>query len=139
MGVKNDNLIEKRSYDFAVRIVNLYKHLKSAHKELILSKQILRSGTSIGANVCEATRAQSKNDFIAKISIALKESYETDYWLRLLNDTEFITEDEFKSIYLDCQDISNILAKILITSRGSQNSQDGTLKEDFTSYEALNL
>ena len=139
MGVKNDNLIEKRSYDFAVRIVNLYKHLKSVHKELILSKQILRSGTSIGANVCEATRAQSKSDFIAKINIALKESYETDYWLRLLNDTEFITENEFKSIYLDCQDISNILAKILITSRGSKNSQDDTLKEDFMSYEALNL
>ena len=135
MGGKRDNLIEQKSYDFAVRIVNLYKHLKSTHKEAILSKQILRSGTSIGANVCEATRAQSKNDFIAKINIALKEAYETDYWLRLLNDTDYITEDEFKSIYLDCQYISNILARILITSRNPQSLQDSILKEDFTNYE----
>ena len=127
MSVRNDNLIEQKSYDFAVRIVNLYKHLKSTHKEIILSKQILRSGTSVGANVCEATRAQSKNDFIAKISIALKEAYETDYWLRLLNDTDYITKDEFKSIYEDCQDISNILAKILITSRSQHNSPEKEL------------
>ena len=136
MGVKSDNLIEIKSYNFAIRIVNLYKHLKSNHNEIILSKQILRSGTSIGANVCEATRAQSKNDFIAKISIALKEAYETDYWLRLLNDTNFISENEFKSIYLDCQDISNILARILITSR---NPQDSILKDVFMDYEANNL
>ena len=139
MGVKSDNLIEQKSYDFAVRIINLYKHLKSTHKEAILSKQILRSGTSIGANVCEATRAQSKNDFIAKINIALKESYETDYWLRLLSDTDFITKEEFKSIYSDCQDVSNILAKILITSKNPQSSQESTLKDVFMNCEAYNL
>lgn len=124
MTVKCDNLIEQKSYNFAIRIVNLYKYLINSQKEFNLSKQILRSGTSVGANVCEATRAQSKNDFIAKMSIALKESYETDYWLRLLKDTSYITEEEFKSIYVDCQDISNILAKILITSRSQQNSPE---------------
>ena len=127
MTVKCDNLIEQKSYNFAIRIVNLYKYLINSQKEFNLSKQILRSGTSVGANVCEATRAQSKNDFIAKMSIALKESYETDYWLRLLKDTSYITEEEFKSIYVDCQDISNILAKILITSRSKQNSPEKEL------------
>ena len=127
MTVKCDNLIEQKSYNFAIRIVNLYKYLINSQKEFNLSKQILRSGTSVGANVCEATRAQSKNDFIAKMSIALKESYETDYWLRLLKDTSYITEEEFKSIYVDCQDISNILAKILITSRSQQNSPEKEL------------
>ena len=127
MTVKCDNLIEQKSYNFAIRIVNLYKYLINSQKEFNLSKQILRSGTSVGANVCEATRAQSKNDFIAKMSIALKESYETDYWLRLLKDTNYITEEEFKSIYVDCQDISNILAKILITSRSQQNSPEKEL------------
>jgi four helix bundle protein len=87
------------------------------HREGKLSKQVLRSGTSIGANICEATRAQSRKDFIAKMNIALKESYETEYWLRLLYKADYITEIEFKSIFTENQDISNIIAKILITSK----------------------
>lgn len=117
--MKNDNLIENISFDFAVRIVNLYKYLLNTHHEGNISKQVLRSGTSIGANVCEATRAQSRKDFIAKMNIALKESYETEYWLRLLYKAEYITDVEFKSIYTENQDISNIIARILVTSKNS--------------------
>ncbi len=119
MAAKSDNIIEVKSFDFAVRIVNLYKHMLKAHHEGNISKQVLRSGTSIGANVCEATRAQSRKDFIAKMNIALKESYETEYWLRLLYKAEYITDVEFKSIYTENQDISNIIAKILVTSKNS--------------------
>lgn len=118
--MKNDNLIENISFDFAVRIVNLYKYLLNTHHEGNISKQVLRSGTSIGANICEATRAQSRNDFIAKMNIALKESYETEYWLRLLLKTEYISETEFTSIHTDNHDISNIIARILITSKNNQ-------------------
>ena len=119
MAVKSDNLVEIKSFDFAVRIVNLYKHMLKTHNEANLSKQILRSGTSIGANIYEATRAQSRKDFIAKMNIALKESYETDYWLRLLYKADYITDVEFKSIYTENQDISNIIAKIIITSKSA--------------------
>ena len=120
MEVNSSTLIEIKSFDFAVRIVNLYKHIVRTHHELNLSKQILRSGTSIGANICEATRAQSRKDFIAKMNIALKESYETEYWLRLLLKTEYISETEFTSIHTDNHDISNIIARILITSKNNQ-------------------
>ena len=106
-----------RSYDFAVRIVKLHKYLNKTFNERILSAQILRSGTSIGANVCEATRGQSKKDFIAKMNIALKEAYETQYWLKLLKDGEYITNDEFNSLHTDNQDITNIIAKIILTSK----------------------
>ena len=119
MAVKSDNLVEIKSFDFAVRIVNLYKHILKTHHEANLSKQVLRSGTSIGANICEATRAQSRKDFIAKMNIALKEAYETEYWLRLLYKADYITDVEFKSIYTENQDISNIIAKILITSKSA--------------------
>ena len=117
--MKGENLIENKSFDFAVRIVNLYKHMLKVHREGNLSKQILRSGTSIGANISEATRAQSRKDFIAKMNIALKESYETEYWLRLLHKADYITDAEFKSIFTENQDISNIIAKILITSKNT--------------------
>ena len=106
-----------RSYDFAVRIVRLNKYLNNTFNEKILSSQILRSGTSIGANVCEATRGQSKRDFISKMNIALKESYETQYWLKLLKDGEYITSDEFNSLHADNQVITNIIAKIILTSK----------------------
>ena len=78
----SDNVIENKSFNFAIRVVNLYKHLSVEKKELILSKQLLRSGTSIGANIAEGERAQSKADFYAKMSVALKEANETEYWLR---------------------------------------------------------
>ncbi len=93
-----DVIIENKSFDFAVRIVNLYKYLTSEKKEFVLSKQLLRSGTSIGANVAEAQKAQSQADFSAKLYIAMKEASESHYWLRLLYKTEYLTENEFFSI-----------------------------------------
>ena len=108
----NDNIIETKSFEFAVRIVNLYKHVTGEKKEYILSKQLLRSGTSIGANVCEAQKGQSKADFNAKMNIALKEANESDYWLRLLYRTEYLTQEEFNSIEADIKDIIAILVSI---------------------------
>ena len=87
-----ENMIAEKSFEFAVRIVNLCKFLRKQHKEYILSKQIMRSGTSIGANVAEAQRGQSKADFAAKMNIALKEANETQYWLKLLYRTEYISQ-----------------------------------------------
>ena len=86
-----ENVIENKSFEFAIRIVKLYKHLSNAKKEYVLSKQLLRSGTSIGANVAEAQQAQSRADFVSKMSIALKETVETKYWLRLLNATNYLS------------------------------------------------
>jgi four helix bundle protein len=111
-----DNLIEKKSFDFAVRIVKLYRYLINEKKENVLSKQLLRSGTSIGANVAEAERGQSKADFYAKINIALKEACETDYWLRLLYKTDFINEQEYLSIEPDIKEIIRILTSISKTN-----------------------
>ena len=108
-----ENLIVGRSLDFAVRIVNLYKYLSKEKGENVLSKQLLRSGTSVGANVREAVYGQSKSDFIAKMSIALKEVSETEYWLELLNKTEYLTDEQFKSINTDCGEIAKILTAIV--------------------------
>ncbi len=112
-----ENIIEKKSFDFAVRIVRLYKYLCDKKKEFVLSKQLLRSGTSIGANVAEAQQAQSKADFISKISIALKETTETKYWLRLLNATDYLSDIEIKTILADCVEIEKILTAILKSSK----------------------
>lgn len=110
-----NSIIEQKSFQFAVRIVNLCKHLRNAKKEHILSKQLLRSGTSIGANTAEAQQAQSKADFISKLSIALKETTETKYWLNLLQATDYLSEAEFHSIFSDCVEIEKILVSILKT------------------------
>ena len=107
-----ENIIEIKSFDFAVRIVNLYKYLMNNQKEFVLSKQLLRSGTSIGANVAEAQKAQTKPDFNAKMNIALKEANETEYWLKLLYKTEYVTETEFNSIEKDVKEIIAILVSI---------------------------
>ena len=107
-----DSIIENKSFDFAVRIVKLYKHLTNDKKEFVLSKQLLRSGTSIGANVSEGEKGQTKPDFNAKMSVALKEANETYYWLRLLYKTEFLTEKEFKSMEKDIDEIISILVSI---------------------------
>ena len=115
--MERPNVIVDKSMDFAVRIVNLYKHLNSEHSEHILSKQVLRSGTSIGANVKEATRAQSKADFNAKMYIALKEAAETEYWLELLLKTEYITPSEAKSMLTDCTELLKILSAITKTTK----------------------
>ena len=107
-----DNIIETKSFDFAVRIVNLYKYLTEINKEFVLSKQLLRSGTIIGANVSEAERGQSKADFYAKMSIALKEANETYYWIRLLYQTEYLNQEQFESIENSIKEIIALLTSI---------------------------
>ena len=111
------NIIEQKSFEFAVRIVNLYKHLSETKKEFVLSKQLLRSGTSIGANVAEAEQAQSTPDFVSKMSIALKEASETKYWIRLLASTSYLTEAETVSILNDCVEVEKILVSIIKSSK----------------------
>lgn len=112
-----DNIIKDKSFNFAVRIVNLNKYLVSKKKEHVLSKQILRSGTSIGANVEEAIGGISKSDFSHKISIAYKEARETHFWLRLLHVTNYIDSKMHDSLISDCEENCKILYSILNTSR----------------------
>ncbi len=107
-----DNVILVKSKNFAIRSINLYKYLKDSKQEFVISKQVLRSGTSIGANVKEAVRGQSRPDFLAKMNIALKEASETEYWLELLHETEYISDSNFQSIYTDCQELLRILMSI---------------------------
>ena len=110
------NVIVEKSFDFAVRIVNLRKYLTREHKEFVLSKQLLRSGTSIGANVSEAQRGQSKADFTAKMSIALKEASETEYWIKLLYRTEYLTKEQYVSLNADVQELIGLLMAICRTA-----------------------
>mgnify|MGYP004499368093 FL=1 len=112
-----DNVIENKSFQFAIRIVRSYKFLCEEKKEYILSKQLLRAGTSIGANVTESQQAQSKPDFVSKISIALKEASETKYWIKLLGATEYLSENQTKSILDDCVEIEKILVTILKSAK----------------------
>lgn len=115
--MKTENVILTKSYAFAVRIVKLYQHL-SGKKEYVLSKQVLRCGTSIGANVEEAIGGQSRADFVAKLSIAYKEARETAYWLRLLKDTDYLTSPQFESIHADAEELCRIIAAIQKTTKG---------------------
>ena len=119
--MKEDNQIADKSKAFAIRIIRLYKYLTSEKKENILSRQILRSGTSIGANIREALSAQSTADFIAKIQIALKETSETEYWLELLEETEYIPEDAGKSMHEDCKELLKMITAILKTTKDNQS------------------
>ena len=112
-----EQTVERKSFLFAVRIVKLSKHLNTAKKEFVLSKQLLRAGTSIGANIAEAEQAQSKADFISKMSIALKEAVETNYWLRLLQATDYLSKAEFSSIYSDCRELEKMLTAIVKSSK----------------------
>ena len=112
-----DNVIADKSKNFAIRIINLYKYLAKEKQEFILSKQLLRSGTSIGANVREAGQAQSKNDFISKMNIALKEASESEYWLELLHETDYLTDEQFESIYSDCNELNKLLIAIVKSSK----------------------
>ena len=114
--MKGNNVILDKSKAFAVRIIKLYKYLCDEKKEFTLSKQILRSGTSIGANVKEAVRGLSKPDFITKMSIAIKEASETEYWLELLYETEYLDKIQFDSIYADNQELIKILMSIVKSS-----------------------
>ena len=112
-----DNVIEIKSFNFAVRIVNLYKHLTDAKNEYVLAKQLLRSGTSIGANIAEAEQAQSKSDFVSKMSIALKEATETKYWIKLMQATEYLSDNEAESVLRDCIELEKMLVSIVKHSK----------------------
>lgn len=112
-----ENIIEDKSFQFAVRIVRLYNHLVDTKKEHVLSKQLLRAGTGIGANVAEAQQAQSKADFISKAAIALKETTESKYWIRLLYATDYLSNAEYQSILSDCIEIEKILTTIVKTAK----------------------
>ncbi len=114
---QKQNVVREKSFAFAIRIVRLYQFLSAEKKEFVLSKQVLRSGTSIGANVEEADNAISKKDFSSKISITYKEAKETHYWLRLLNETKYIDEKQFDSLINDCNEVCKLLFAILKTSR----------------------
>jgi four helix bundle protein len=118
--VMNDNVSVEKSFDFAVRIVNLHKYLTQEQKEYVMSKQLLRCGTSIGANISEAQRGQSMADFAAKMNIALKEANEAEYWLRLLYRTEYLTKSQFESMYADVQELLGILIAICRTSNAKK-------------------
>ena len=113
-----DDILLNKSMDFSVRVVNLYKYLSQEKKENVLTKQLLRSGTSIGANVREAVYAQSRKDFTSKMSIALKEASETEYWLELLHRTEYLTSEQYESIRMDCSEVAKLLTAIVKTSKG---------------------
>ena len=113
-----ENIIKSKSFDFALRIVKLFQHLTESKREFVLSKQLLRSGTSIGAMVRESEHAESKADFIHKLSISLKEANESDYWLELLFQSNYIDEREYNSIKIDLEEILKLLVSIIKTSKG---------------------
>jgi four helix bundle protein len=117
MIIMKNNIERDKSFDFAIRIVKLYQYLNSNKKEFILSKQLLRSGTSIGAMIREAEHAESKNDFIHKFAIAQKEANEAVYWLELLKATDYLNEKEFENIYSDGIAILKLITSILKTSK----------------------
>ena len=113
--MKSNNIIQEKTFAFAVRIVNLYKHLITEKKEFVLSKQLLRSATSIGANVEESIGGASEKDFLNKLTISYKEARESIYWLKLLKATDYISESEFQSLFNDAEEICKILVKIQTT------------------------
>ena len=120
--MKSDDVIQTKSYAFAVRIVRLYQHLSVEKKEYVLSKQVLRCGTSIGANVEEAIGGQSRADFVSKMSIAYKEARETSYWLRLLKDTDYLTASQFDSIHAGAEELCRIIASIQKSTKAGQQA-----------------
>lgn len=113
------SVVYEKAFDFSIRIVNLYKYLTTEKREYILSKQVLRSGTSIGANIKEALQAQSKKDFLSKMNIALKEASETEYWLELLTETNYIDKEQSISILNDCKELNKMLISIVKTTKES--------------------
>ena len=116
-----ENVVAIKSYAFAIRVVKLYKHLSQEKKEFVLSKQMLRSGTSIGVLIKEAEHAQSKADFLNKMNVALKEANETEYWLMLMKDTEYLSETEFQSIKNDCSELLKLLISIVKSTKIALN------------------
>jgi len=115
-----DSVVLNKSMDFAIRIVNLFKYLQSQKREFVISKQILRCGTSVGSNLREAKYAQSTDDFIHKNSIALKEIAETEYWLDLLYKTDYISDDQYTSIHSDCTELIKMLTAIINTAKSNK-------------------
>lgn len=111
------NIVEDKSFAFAIRIVKLCRYIQEQKKEFVLTKQLLRSGTSIGANVSEAQQGQSKRDFMAKMNVALKECGETKYWLRLLAATDYLSDAELQSILADCVEVEKLLTSIVKTTK----------------------
>jgi len=120
------SIVGEKSFAFAVRAVNLYKYLCDEKREYVLSKQLLRSGTSIGANIEESLHAQSKRDYLSKMNIALKEANETLYWIRLLHATGYIDANQKESIYNDCNELVKMLVSIVKTTK--QNLEDANGK-----------
>lgn len=114
-------MIQAKSLVFAIRIVKLYKYLTEKKKEFMLSKQLLRSGTSVGALVREAEHAQSKADFLNKMNVALKEANETMYWLILMKETDYLTKKQFDSMFSDAEEIIKLLASIVKTTKAKLN------------------
>ena len=112
-----DSIVRNKSYSFALRVIKTYKYLTQEQREFVLSKQVLRSGTAIGALVKEAEHAQSLADFTNKMNIALKEANETEYWLMLLKDSEYIDDQIYKSTHHDCSELIKLLASIVKTSK----------------------
>jgi len=119
--MKGENIVKEKSYQFALRIVKLDKYLRDKKKEFVLARQILRSGTSIGALVNEGEQAESKADFIHKFAIALKEANETDYWLSILKDSELITTNMYNSLHLDLLELLKLLTSIIKSTKKMDN------------------
>lgn len=115
--MSTDSILKRKSMDFAIRIVSLYKYLGTEHHEFILSKQILRSGTSIGANIAEAIYGSSRKDFVAKLQIAQKETAETLYWLELLNSTDYLSDRLYQSLSEECR---QLLAMLIASIKSSE-------------------
>ena len=131
--MRKDNVVLEKSYALALRMVKLYKYLMEEKKEFVLSKQILRSGTSIGANIEEAMGAQSEKDFLSKISIAYKEARETKYWLKLLNDSEYLEEKQAQSLFQDIEEMLKLLGSIQKTMKQKIRNTQSKLR--MKSYE----
>ena len=125
--VKNESIIATKAYSFALGIITLYKYLVNEKKEYVLSKQLLRSGTSIEANINEALSAQSKRDFVHKLSISLKEARETSYWLNLLKDSEYIKQESFTNLSNKCNEILKILSSIILTTKQKYFTTKGNI------------
>ncbi len=111
------SVLREKSYNFALRIVKLSKFLNEEKREFVLSRQILRSGTSIGANIAEGGRAESRSDFVHKLSVSLKESFETEYWLNLLRDGAYISPVQAESLISDCNELQRILTASIKTAK----------------------
>ena len=123
MNEMKENVVKIKSFAFALRVIKLYRYLKSEKKEFVLSKQLLRSGTAIGALVREAEQAESKSDFIHKMAIAQKEANETDYWIELLFQSTYLDETQYKSIIADVIELKKLLASIILTAKENRDGK----------------